>query len=98
MKETARLYGVLEGRLSTTGWLAGDAYSIADMASWGWVWFQGLQGQNLKDFPSIAQWFFVISARPTVQRARAVGLEMLSDEARERLTGPYYGASSSDQS
>ena len=95
VKETARLYGVLDGRLSTTnGWPA------APMASptwprWGWVWFHRMQGQNLNDFPAVARWFFAISARPAVQRARTLGMESLSEEARARLTGPFYGATSS---
>jgi GST-like protein len=96
VKETARLYGVLDGHLATHEWLAGDAYTIADIASWGWVWFHRMQGQDLRDFPSVARWFFTISARPAVQRARALGLETVSEDARARLTGPYYDASSSD--
>jgi GST-like protein len=94
VKETSRLYGVLERQLSTHEWLAGGAYGIADMACWGWVWFHRMHGQNLNDFPSIARWFFAISARPAVQRARAVGMENISEEARARLSGPYYDASS----
>jgi GSH-dependent disulfide-bond oxidoreductase len=95
VNETTRLYGVLDGRLSTNEWLASGSYSIADMACWGWVWFHRLQGQNLNDFPSVARWFFAISARSAVQRARALGMENLSDEARARLTGPFYNAVSS---
>jgi GST-like protein len=97
VKETSRLYGVLERHLSAHEWLAGGAYGIADMASWGWVWFHRMHGQDLKNFSSIARWFFAISARPAVQRARAVGMENISEEARTRLSGPYYDASSADQ-
>ncbi len=96
LKETTRLYGVLERQLSTHDWIAGGAYGIADMASWGWVWFHRMHGQDLKDFPAIARWFFTISARPAVMRARAVGLEGVSEEARARLSGPYYGASATE--
>jgi len=92
--ESARLYGVLEGRLAGNEWLAGGAYGIADMACWGWVWFHPMHGQDLKNFPAVARWFYAISARPAVQRARAVGLENISEEARARLSGPYYGANS----
>ena len=92
--ESARLYGVLERHLSANEWLAGGAYGIADMACWGWVWFHPMHGQDLKDFPSVARWFYAISGRPAVQRARAVGLENVSEEARARLSGPYYGANS----
>lgn len=96
VKETARLYRVLEGQLATHEWVAGSAYTIADMACWGWVWFHPMHGQDLKDYPAISRWFYAISARPAVQRARAVGLSNLSEENRARLTGPYYGASSGD--
>ena len=96
VKETSRLYGVIEGQLSTHEWLAGGAYSIADIASWGWVWFHPMHGQDLKDFPSISRWFYAISARPAVQRARALGMENIPEESRLRLSGPYYGASPPD--
>jgi len=92
VKETARLYGVLDSHLLTNEWLAGDAYSIADIACWGWVWYHRMQGQALTDFPSVARWFFAMSARPAVQRGRAVGIETQPEETRARLIGPYYGA------
>jgi GSH-dependent disulfide-bond oxidoreductase len=87
LKETARLYGVLDSRLSSHEWLAGEAYGIADMASWGWVSSHTTHEQDLKDFPSVARWFSAINARPAAQRARAA-----------RVTGPYYDTSSPDQS
>jgi GST-like protein len=92
VKETARLYGVMDTHLSTHEWLAGGAYSIADIACWGWVWYHRMHGQNLEDFPAVARWFFAMSARPGVQRGRAVGVESQPEEMRARLTGPYYGA------
>lgn len=94
VSESARLYGVLERHLAGNEWLAGGAYGIADMACWGWVWFHPMHGQDLKDFPAVARWFYAISARPAVQRARTVGLENISEEARIRLSGPYYAANS----
>jgi GST-like protein len=91
-KESARLYGVLERHLAEHHWLAGGAYSIADIATWGWVWFHPMHGQNLDDFPSVKRWFYAISARPAVQRARTVGMDDQPEEVRARFTGPYYGA------
>jgi GST-like protein len=88
--ESARLYGVLERHLSAHEWLAGGAYSIADIATWGWVWYHPMHGQNLDDFPSVARWFYAISDRPAVQRARLLGMEHQSEETRARFTGPYY--------
>ena len=92
VSESARLYGVLERHLAGHEWLAGDAYSIADIASWGWVWFHPMHGQNLDDFPAVARWFAAISGRPAVQRGRLVGLEDQPDEVRARMSGPHYGA------
>ena len=91
-KESARLYGVLDRHLASHEWLAGGAYSIADIATWGWVWYHPMHGQNLDDFPSVARWFYAISERPAVQRARLVGMEDQPEEIRARFTGPYYNA------
>ncbi|MDB5724031.1 MAG: hypothetical protein JWQ16_785 [Novosphingobium sp.] len=92
VSETARLYGVLEERLGSEEWLAGGAYSIADIASWGWVWYHRMQGQDLAEFPSVARWFFAMSERPAVQRGRLLGIETQSEENRTRLEGQFYGA------
>jgi GST-like protein len=91
--ETARLYGVMDAHLATREWLAGGDYSIADIASWGWVWYHRMQGQDLKDFPSLARWFFAMAERPAVQRGKALGLDTQPEEIRARSEGPYYGAS-----
>jgi len=67
--ETARLYGVMNKRLADRAFLAGDAYSIADMASYPWVVPHKQQGQDLADFPYLQRWFEVIRARPATVRA-----------------------------
>jgi GST-like protein len=70
IKETARLYGVLNRRLAENSFVAGD-YSIADMASYPWVVPHERQSQNLDDFPNLKRWFETIKARPAVARAYA---------------------------
>jgi GST-like protein len=70
VKETARLYGVLDRRLAGREFIAGD-YSIADMASYPWIVPHRRQGLRLEDFPNVARWFAAIRARPAVQRAYA---------------------------
>jgi GST-like protein len=70
VKETGRLYGVLNRRLADRSHVAG-AYSIADMACYPWV-LPERQGQNLLDFPHLARWRDDIAARPAVQRAYAL--------------------------
>ncbi|BCH33928.1 thiol:disulfide oxidoreductase [Mesorhizobium sp. L-8-10] len=72
--EVNRLYGVMNRRLADHPYLAGD-YSIADMASYGWVRPYKNQGQDLEDFPNLKRWFEAISARPAVIEAVEIGQE-----------------------
>lgn len=88
-QECARLYGVLDRQLDGQDWLAG-AYSIADMASWGWVWFGPMHGQALDAFPNVKRWFFRMAERPAVQRAKKVGLEIAPPEFRAVLEANFY--------
>ncbi len=68
VKETNRLYGVLDRRLAAREWLADD-YSIADMASYPWVVPWKRQGQDLDAFPNLPRWFNAMRARLAVVRA-----------------------------
>jgi GST-like protein len=70
VKETARLYGVLDRHLADREYIAGS-YSIADMASYPWIVPYERQGQNLDDFPNLKRWFATMKARPAVVRAYA---------------------------
>lgn len=72
--ECNRLYGVLDKQLEGRDYIAGD-YSIADMASIGWINSYKGQGQDLDDFPNLKAWFERMHARPAVQRGIAVGKE-----------------------
>ncbi len=65
--ETARLYGVLEARLTGRDYLVDD-YSIADMAVWPWVARHEWQGIDLAAYPAVQRWFQAIAARPAVQQ------------------------------
>lgn len=71
--ETNRLYGVLNKRLADRAFVAGDAYTIADMASYPWIVPWEKQGQNLDDFPHLKRWFEAIAARPATIRAYEKG-------------------------
>ncbi len=68
VRETNRLYGVLDRRLADRAFLAGDAYSIADMASFPWI-LPDAQGQSMDDFPHLRRWHEEIKARPATGRA-----------------------------
>jgi len=91
VKETNRLYGVLNKRLADREFLAG-AYSIADMASYPWIVPYELQGQNLNDFPHLKRWFEAIKGRAATVRAYERGAAfssnaLMSEEARKVLFG-----------
>jgi GSH-dependent disulfide-bond oxidoreductase len=68
VKETNRLYGVLNKRLADRPFVAGT-YSIADMATYPWIVPYKNQGQSLEDFPHLKRWFEAIRNRPAVVRA-----------------------------
>ena len=72
VKETQRLYGVLDGRLADREFVAG-AYSIADMAAYPWIVPHEAQGQKLAQFPNLDRWFAAVGARPATVRAYEVG-------------------------
>ena len=71
VKETNRLYGVLDRRLTAQPYLAGREYSIADIAAYPWIVPWRLQSQDLAQFPALARWFGEIAARPGTARAYA---------------------------
>src|SRR5271165_19421 len=91
VKETNRLYGVIDKQLSTHPFIAGD-YSIADMASYPWIVPHERQGQKLEDFPHLMRWFAAMRSRPAVIRAydRAKPWSTpapMSEEAKKVLFG-----------
>jgi GST-like protein len=92
VKETNRLYGVLNRRLADREFVAGEGYSVADMASYPWIVPHERQGQNLDDFPHLKRWFEAIRARPATERAYARAKEIntaptVSEEAKKVLFG-----------
>ena len=80
--EAKRLYGVMDKQLGVTRYLAGNEYSIADIAAFPWTRSWKNQGIELDEFPNVKRWFDEISARPAVIR----GVEVLAS-ARKDLTG-----------
>jgi GST-like protein len=73
VNETNRLYGVMDRRLAARPFLAGNDYSIADVAAYPWVVPWKRQQQNLDDFVHLHRWFGAIRERPATQRAYAKG-------------------------
>ena len=87
-----RLYGVLEKRLSAAEYLAGDEFSIADIATFPWA--RGPEKRNIDfaEFPNVARWHDAIAARPAVERGMALLAERraqgpLTEDARNNMFG-----------
>jgi len=70
-KEALRLYGVLEKALGERPYLAGE-YSIADIATYPWVWRHEMHHVKLEEFPHVKRWYDAISDRPAVQRGMEI--------------------------
>jgi GST-like protein len=75
IKETNRLYGVLNKQLASHEFVAGD-YSIADMAMVGWAKGWERQSQNIADFPHVKRWLDTMLARPAVARGLGMAAEL----------------------
>jgi len=95
VKETGRLYGVLNKHLSDgREYIAGE-YSIADMACYPWVVPYERQGQKLENFPHLAAWFARVAARPATIKAYAIadGIKNpgMDDAAKKILFGQDAG-------
>ncbi len=80
VKETTRLYGVLDKRLQGREFIADD-YSIADMACFPWI-LPDYQSQDMANFPNLARWHAAVKARPATERAYAKGKEVNPDQGK----------------
>ncbi|WP_288874576.1 GSH-dependent disulfide bond oxidoreductase [uncultured Kosakonia sp.] len=67
--ETQRLYQVMNKRLEQVPWLAGQHYSIADIAAWPWINAHARQRVSLEDYPAVFNWFERIRTRPATESA-----------------------------
>ena len=89
--EAKRLYGVMDRQLARSKYIAGPAYSIADIAIFPWLRSWKNQGIVWDDHPHLKGWFDEISGRPAVQRGVAVLADqrkpLVDDKARDALFG-----------
>jgi len=92
--EVRRLHGVMDKRLAQTAYLGGEAYSIADMASYPWIGAYDKLPVDFSAFPNLKRWHDAIAARPATQRAYALREKVnpqagkpLSEEERRHLFG-----------
>lgn len=84
-----RLYSVLDGRLAERRWLAGDDYSIADIATYPWSLYLEQHGFEPADHPALCEWRTRIGERPAVSRSTARFAEAFnapSTESRRNAT------------
>ncbi|HTJ93470.1 MAG TPA: glutathione binding-like protein [Pararobbsia sp.] len=90
-KEAGRLYSVMDKQLAKHAYLAGDDYTIADIATFPWTRSWANQGQQLSDFPHVERWFNAIASRPAVERGvevlAAARKPLMDDKAKEALFG-----------
>ncbi len=70
--EARRNMRVLDGRLAEVEWLAGDQISIADMATFGWIWRRGFADIDFSEAPHVERWFATMLTRPGVGKAVAM--------------------------
>ena len=92
VKETNRLYGVLDRRLADRPYIAGETYTVADVASYPWIVPHERQRQNLDEFPNLLRWFTHIASRPATVRAYSRAPEfstrsVVTEESRRILFG-----------
>jgi len=79
--ESVRLYQVLDNRLRDNRWIAGDEYTIADMATYPWTKGHADRGIDKAGYPNFMRWFEAMEARPAVQRNNKMAADI-----RARMT------------
>ena len=89
--EAKRLYGVMNKQLEAHKFIAGNQFTIADIAVFPWLRSWQNQGVDWADYPALKNWFDGVEARPAVQRGVAVLADarkpLTDDKARHALFG-----------
>lgn len=70
--ESRRLLKVLDSRLAKVPYLAGDSYSIADMATYPWARAYPWAKVSVADLPNLQDWFARLEARPAIKKALSI--------------------------
>jgi GSH-dependent disulfide-bond oxidoreductase len=74
--EADRLADLIDAHLTTHTWFAGEDYTIADIAHFGWFWRREFAGVSFGNRPGLARWYARMEARPAVQRGVAATLAL----------------------
>ncbi|AOX18783.1 glutathione S-transferase family protein [Kozakia baliensis] len=69
--EANRTLGLLDSILARNEYVAGEEFTIADIAHFGWLWRRGFPNITFSDAPHVARWYEAVEARPAVQRGIA---------------------------
>jgi GSH-dependent disulfide-bond oxidoreductase len=80
-----KLYRAIDQRLSSRKWLAGDDYSIADIATFPWAEYLERHGMDVNDYPDMKRWREVIASRPAVVRAKQRILEVFAKPSTQTM-------------
>lgn len=67
--EAERILGLIDRRLADRAFMAGEAFTIADIAHFGWLWRRQFPGLTLDGRPHLSRWYETMAERPAVQRA-----------------------------
>jgi glutathione S-transferase len=86
-RETKRLYTVLDTRLRDNEFIAGDFYSIADMASYPWIALHNWAGVDIEDLPNLRRWMTTVRRRPAVARGMDIPKTKKVDEGEAAKRG-----------
>ena len=65
-KITKAIYGDLDERLGQSKYLAGDNYTIADIATWPWIARHEWHDVGLKNYKNLTRWYLEIAKRSAV--------------------------------
>lgn len=76
VEEAERLMRILDGRLKDNAYMAGDEYTIADIATFPWCQDWERRGIKGEDYPNFMRWFDEIQARPAVQKADKIAADL----------------------
>jgi GST-like protein len=81
LTQVRRLYDVMEAQLSGTPYLAGDEYSIADIATFPWAGrMYSVYGVSLDLYPAVMRWKEAIKERPAFERIRMLVNDLSNSE------------------
>lgn len=86
-RETKRLYTVLDTRLKDNEFIAGDFYSIADMAAYPWIALHNWAGVDIDDLTNLRRWMTTVRRRPAVSRGMDIPKSKKVDESEAAKRG-----------